>query len=174
MVDDQQQPMLQALKSNLERFAMQQKLEKAVLAIAVRNQDESQLKGLRQIFSALDTDQDGVLSVEEVERGLELSEVDIDPEMEAELEHILSVTGRVTYSDFMAMMMDRAIMCEESVVKEAFSIFDRNRDGRLDIEELSAVLKEDAGDLVRDYGDGNTLNLAQFRNLLSVMAAGKN
>ena len=53
-----------------------------------------------------------------------------------------------------------------------FSIFDRNRDGRLDIEELSAVLKEDAGDLVRDYGDGNTLNLAQFRNLLSVMAAG--
>jgi calcium-dependent protein kinase len=174
MVDDQQQPMLQALKSNLERFAMQQKLEKAVLAIAVRNQDESQLKGLRQIFSALDTDQDGVLSVEEVERGLELSEVDIDPEMEAELEHILSVTGRVTYSDFMAMMMDRAIMCEESVVKEAFSIFDRNRDGRLDIEELSAVLKEDAGDLVRDYGDGNTLNMAQFRNLLTVMAAGKN
>jgi calcium-dependent protein kinase len=173
MVDDQAQPMLQALKSNLERFAMQQKLEKAVLAIAVRNQDESQLKGLRQIFSALDTDQDGVLSVEEVERGLELSEVDIDPEMEAELEHILSVTGRVTYSDFMALMMDRAIMCEESVVKEAFSIFDRNRDGRLDIEELTAILKEDAGDLVRDYGDGNTLNLAQFRNLLSVMAAGK-
>jgi Ca2+-binding EF-hand superfamily protein len=74
----------------------------------------------------------------------------------------------------MAMMMDRAIMCEESVVKEAFSIFDRNRDGRLDIEELSAVLKEDAGDLVRDYGDGNTLNMAQFRNLLTVMAAGKN
>jgi len=84
------------------------------------------------------------------------------------------VTGRVTYSDFMAMMMDRAMMCEESVVKEAFSIFDRNRDGRLDIEELSAVLKEDAGDLVRDYGDGSTLNLGQFRNLLSVMAASKN
>ena len=29
---------------------------------------------------------------------------------------------QVTYSDFMAMMMDRAIMCEESVVKEASAL----------------------------------------------------
>lgn len=171
VVEDPNQPMLAHLKNNLERFAMQQKLEKAVLAIAVRNQDDTQLRGLRQIFSALDTDQDGVLSVDEVERGLELAEVDIDPEMEAELEHLLSITGRVTYSDFMVMMMDRNVMCEEPVVQEAFSIFDRNRDGALDIDELSAVLKEDATQLVRDHGDGQSLNLDQFRKLLLTMAA---
>ena len=33
------------------RFAQKRRLEKAVLAIAVRNQDESALQGLRQIFS---------------------------------------------------------------------------------------------------------------------------
>merc|ERR1719456_1305165 len=140
MVDEQQQPMLQALKSNLEKFAHKQRLERAVLAIAVRNKDESQIKGLKQIFSALDQDQDGVLSVEEVERGLELAEMSLDAAMDEELEDIASQNGRVTYSDFLAMMLDRSVLCEESVVKESFAIFDRNRDGRLDVLELSAVL----------------------------------
>ena len=124
VVGAEAEPTLQLLKANLERFAQQQRLERAVMAIAARNQDESQLKGLRQIFSALDT--------------------------------------------------DRAVLCEESVVQESFSIFDRNCDGRLDVDELSAVLGGgDAESLVQEYGDGMALDYAQFKELLAHLAQKK-
>jgi len=170
IVGDQEQ--LQLLRTNLEQFAQKRRLEKAVLAIAVRNQDESALQGLRQIFSALDQDQDGILSVEEVERGLELAEVDLDPEMEAELEHLATRQGRVTYSDFLALMVDRAVLCEESVVKESFSIFDRRRDGRLDVDELAVALgnPDEAQALIHEYGDGDSLDYSQFKELLAHLA----
>lgn len=170
IVGDQEQ--LQLLRTNLEQFAQKRRLEKAVLAIAVRNQDESALQGLRQIFSALDQDQDGILSVEEVERGLELAKVDLDPEMEAELEHLATRQGRVTYSDFLALMVDRAVLCEESVVKESFSIFDRRRDGRLDVDELAVALgnPDEAQALIHEYGDGDSLDYSQFKELLAHLA----
>jgi calcium-dependent protein kinase len=167
-----QEPNLQLLRSNLEKFASKQRLEKAVLAIAVRNRDESQLKDLKKIFSALDQDQDGVLSVEEVERGLELAEMSLDVEMDAELEHIAAKNGRVTYSDFLAMMLDKSALCEENTLKEAFGIFDRNRDGCLDVLELSAVLGKgaDAEGIVQEFGDGDALDFRGFQALLSHMA----
>lgn len=48
-------------------FSARNKLEKAVAAIAVRSADSAKLKNLSSIFSALDVDQDGVLSLDEVE-----------------------------------------------------------------------------------------------------------
>jgi len=71
-------------------------------------------------------------------------------------------------------MSDRSLMLEDSTVSEAFNIFDRNGDGKLDFEELSKVMEAGPAQAALDnYGDGESMGVEQFKGLLANLARGR-
>uniref|UniRef100_A0A7S1QHN5 Non-specific serine/threonine protein kinase n=1 Tax=Alexandrium catenella TaxID=2925 RepID=A0A7S1QHN5_ALECA len=119
------------------------KLRKAALhVIAGHLEDTSPTKSLREIFTALDTNEDGYLCMNELTWGLERRGV---REVPADLDEIFegvdfTGTGAIDYTEFLAANLDRKSYLNEDACRHAFSVFDRDGDGKLSKHELTKVL----------------------------------
>lgn len=126
---------------NLLNFSTQHLLKKAALNIIagfIREEDE---KPLRDVFTSLDHNNDGTLSLYELSRGLVESKhasLDVEQLMEAVDS---DGSGSIDYMEFLAAAMDRSLYLTESYCRAAFGTFDLNNDGRISSEELNAVLR---------------------------------
>jgi calcium-dependent protein kinase len=144
---------------SLRSFRSQNKLKKAALHIIAGQLNESQIKALRDVFTVLDANGDGLLTSKEMKEGLLKSGLtDIPADLQQIMEDVDSDgSGVIDYTEFLAATVDRRNYTEESVVWEAFRIFDKNGDGNISKEELAEVL-----------GDGSVKNIIgeEIENLL--------
>ncbi|CAE7334779.1 CPK2 [Symbiodinium sp. CCMP2456] len=130
---------------NLRAFAAQSRFRRAALAVVATQLSSSEMRQLRQAFTAIDTDNSGTLTLEEVHEALKSMDVD----MPSDLERILAAIdvggkGHLNYSEFLAAAVDhQSFLCEE-VCWNAFKYFDRNDDGFISHSELTKLLEHDA------------------------------
>merc|ERR1712139_385399 len=94
---------------------------------------------------ALDENSDGLLTVNEMKEGLQRCGL---KEIPADLQQIMKDvdsdgSGVIDYTEFLAATLDKKVYMAEDVCWQAFRIFDRNGDGKIDKKELSAVLNDD-------------------------------
>jgi len=148
--------------SNLRGFRGQNKLKKAALQVLARQLNEDELKGLRDVFMALDGNGDGKLTVAEMKEGIAKSGLkEIPPDLQAIMEDVDSDgSGEIDYTEFLAATLDKRVYMKEDVCWQAFRVFDRNGDGKISKEELAQVLGD--GEVKDKCGDGALQAVAEM------------
>jgi len=156
------------LVDNLKGFRSQNKLKKAALHVIAGQMGEQQIKALRDVFTQLDKNGDGLLNSAEMKEGfLKGGLKDIPADLQQILEEVDSDgSGVIDYTEFLAATLDKKVYMQENVCWQAFRIFDRNGDGKIDKHEIQNVLNSDdvkdvanreMGDILKDIdknGDG--------------------
>merc|ERR1712062_77855 len=138
--------------SNFRRFRSQNKLKKAAIHYIASHMDDAQIKVLREVFTSLDANCDGLLSINELKQGLaEASFAEIPVDLQQLLADVDSDgSGVIDYTEFLAASLDKLLYIQESAVWEAFQYFDQNGDGKISKEEIAAVLNDEG--VSRAYG----------------------
>ena len=133
------------LKINIDSlltFQNSNKLRKVVLTfIASRLRDE-EVKNIKNIFSRMDKDKKGTLTLQELKTGLEES---LSPEDNINIEQLFESidtdhSGRIDYTEFIAATMDQKLYLKEEKLYEAFNAFDHDSTGKISIEDIKKFL----------------------------------
>jgi len=129
---------------NLSGFRSQNKLKKAALHVIASQLNDEQIRGLREIFVALDANGDGTLTLVEMKNGLEKAQLkEIPPDLQAIMEDIdTSGNGQIDYTEFLASTIDTQKHIKADVCWQAFRAFDKNGDGVISLEELKEVIRD--------------------------------
>jgi calcium-dependent protein kinase len=144
-----------SLVDNLKSFRSQNKFKKAALHVIASQLGEVQIKALRDVFMALDGNGDGLLTVSEMKEGLQKAlkpgsngdsdkPYDLPPDLVQILEEVDSDgSGVIDYTEFLAATLDRKVYMAEDVCWQAFRLFDKNGDGKIDKKEIAQVLNDE-------------------------------
>jgi len=150
---------------NLRGFRSQNKLKKAALQCIANQLSDTQIKNLRETFMSLDSNGDGLLTVNELKEGLAKAGLkEIPPDLQDIMQHIDSDgSGVIDYTEFLAATLDKKLYLQEDVCWAAFRIFDKNGDGKICEQELKEVLG--------DQDVGNVVGADRLKELMSQIDA---
>jgi len=130
------------LVDNLRRFGQTNRFQQIAVTAVAHQLPEEQISKLRATFIAMDKDNDGSLSLEEMHKGMctmVANTKDLTKIME---EMDFNHDGHVSYTEFLAATMDR-LGENEALCWRAFKAFDLDGDGFITLEELRQVLADD-------------------------------
>ena len=112
--------------------------------IANQMTDEQTLQKARTAFLQWDTDQNGVLSRDEIEENMaricqyfNMEEPDVQNMFEAA---DIDGDGQIDFTDFLAAATDKRKLLTLSNLKRTFKMLDRDGDGYINLEDISAHL----------------------------------
>lgn len=126
---------------NLQKFNAQNKLEKSILSFISNNiMDDGANKELIQVFKAIDKNNDGRLSREEIINGYK--ELGLSTEHAQEIINKIDSdqSGLVDYSEFITATQDWKKVCEKDFLEKTFKTYDIGRDGNLSLSELKQLI----------------------------------
>jgi len=136
--------------NTLKSFVNSEKLKKVALTYIATQLSGSEIEELAKLFQKLDTNGDGVLSLEEMQAGLKgLSHRSKDIE---EIMKNLDTdkSGEIDYTEFIAATMEANLYLKEERLAAAFRMFDKDGDGKITAEELMEVLEKEDGSAKKD------------------------
>jgi len=141
LAPNSQEGLLYLNPENLTNYKNSNKLKKAVLTFIASRLKDDDIKVLKDVFIALDTNKDGTLTLEEVKAGVgSLKDNNINVE-----EVFSSIdtdgSGVINYTEFLAASIDQKVYLKEERLYEAFRAFDKDGSGKISIEEIKAVMK---------------------------------
>lgn len=136
----------QTMLANLQSFHSQSKFKKAVLHIIAHQLHDEKVETLRDIFTTMDVDGKGSLTHEDVRLGIERAGLkDVPRDMQEIMDSVdADGSGMIDYTEFIAAAIERKVYSDESVLFEAFQVFDRNNHGVITSFELKEVLGDDS------------------------------
>jgi calcium-dependent protein kinase len=147
---------------SLQNYKHINKFKKAVLTFIASRLREDEIQTLKDIFTAIDKNSDGKLTLEEIKEGMSSFGGKINVEEVFKSIDIMH-TGAINYTDFIAATMDQKIYLKKEKLYEAFRAFDKDGSGKISLEEIKTVLQEKDEDmdkykdLIKKYdinGDG--------------------
>ena len=132
---------------NLSKFREQSQLSTAVVTFITNylmNDDE--LKLLKKLFFELDVKGVGVITRDELFRGME--ECFGNKITREEVDKIFSNidydnNGTISFDEFVKAAIDKKKLLTEEKLKAAFALFDRNGDGDIEAKELKEVIGDE-------------------------------
>ena len=135
---------------NITEFCAEQKLQQATLAFLVHNfAPKEELNELKKIFFAFDKNGDGKLSKEEFVKGLTNNNNNLnsilksDGSIEGLLKNIDSDNnGYIGFEEFLMASINKEKILNETNLKLAFNVFDRDKSGGISQNELKYILGE--------------------------------
>jgi len=147
----------------MKGFSAVNRFKKTALQVIAHRLDDKSIKNLREQFHRMDLNGDGKLTLSELQKafstisGANRGMADIDA-----MFHQIDVdnSGEIGYTEFLAAMIEGKTYNDEESCWEAFRIFDRDGDGSITIDELQAMLKDNAE--VADKMGSRTEEVAQL------------
>lgn len=146
----------------LRRFAGQGRLKKIALTVIAQQLKEDDIKNLKETFALLDKNQDGTLTISEIQTGMKNHQIELPEDF---IETLKSVdtdgSGQIDYTEFIAASLTKQQYSRKEMIWAAFRKFDKDGDGQITKQELKEVLKEDDGKIAALIaeadldGDGN-------------------
>jgi calcium-dependent protein kinase len=167
-----------ALMANIKSFALKSKMQKAVYFYIINQlTSHEDRKELIEVFKILDRNQDGVISRQEIVRGLRfVNQYISDGEVSAIMARIdQNHDNCIDYTEFVAAAIDRRKILSEDKITQCFRIFDKDNSGKISLAEFKEVFQ--SKNIVDDEvwvkmikevdknGDGE-IELQEFRDLL--------
>jgi calcium-dependent protein kinase len=130
---------------NLKAFRSMHKMKKAALHVIAHQIGDDAIRELRDLFTSLDKDGNGTLTVQEMKDGIEksgLSNQTID--LKAILEDVdADGSGVIDYTEWIASTLNMKQYFQEDVLWAAFKVFDRDGNGKISKDELANIVLED-------------------------------
>ncbi|RVX07899.1 Calcium-dependent protein kinase 19 [Vitis vinifera] len=124
-------PIDSAVLSRMKQFRAMNKLKKLALKVIAENLSEEEIKGLKAMFTNMDTDKSGTITYEELKSGLarlgsRLSETEVQQLMEAA---DVDGNGTIDYIEFITATMHRHRLERDEHLYKAFNYFDKDNSG---------------------------------------------
>ncbi|XP_030469627.1 calcium-dependent protein kinase 2-like [Syzygium oleosum] len=139
-------PIDNAVLSRMKQFRAMNEMKKLALKVIATNFSEEDIKGLKAMFTNMDTDNSGTITFEELKSGLarlgsRLSETEVKQLMEAA---DVDGNGSIDYIEFISATMHRHKLERDEHLHKAFQYFDKDGSGYITKDELEAAMKEHA------------------------------
>lgn len=149
-------PIDSAVLSRMKQFRAMNKLKKLALKVIAENLSEEEIKGLKTMFTNMDTDKNGTITYEELKTGLarlgsRLSETEVKQLMEAA---DVDGNGTIDYIEFISATMHRYRLERDEHLYKAFLYFDKDNSGYITRDELESAMKE--------YGMGDEASIKEI------------
>ncbi|XP_059318068.1 calcium-dependent protein kinase 29-like [Lycium ferocissimum] len=142
-------PIDSAVLIRMKQFRAMNKMKKLALKVIAENLSEEEIKGLKQMFSNIDTDGSGTITYEELKTGLSRLGSKLN---EAETKQLIEAadvdkSGTIDYIEFITATMHRHRLEREENLYKAFQYFDKDNNGFITRDELRhALTKYGMGD----------------------------
>lgn len=130
--------------SNMAKFHANSKLKQATLAfIASQLLLIEEKEVIDEVFRALDTNSDGKLTPDEIKSGYkEFYDKELTDEEVHDIVKRVNFRGNgaIDYSEFLVASMFEKNLLDEKRLKAAFKMFDKDKDGYIDADNLTEVM----------------------------------
>uniref|UniRef100_A0A803NIR4 non-specific serine/threonine protein kinase n=1 Tax=Cannabis sativa TaxID=3483 RepID=A0A803NIR4_CANSA len=132
-----------AVMSRLKQFSAMNKLKKMALRVIAESLSEEEIAGLREMFTAMDTDNSGAITFDELKAGLRrygstMKDTEIRDLMEADVDN----SGTIDYGEFIAATVHLNKLEREEHLLAAFQYFDKDGSGYITVDELQQACAE--------------------------------
>ncbi|XP_059647357.1 calcium-dependent protein kinase 26 isoform X2 [Cornus florida] len=133
-----------AVLSRLKQFSAMNKLKKMALRVIAESLSEEEIAGLKEMFQAMDTDNSGAITFDELKAGLRrygstLKDTEIRDLMEAA---DVDNSGTIDYGEFIAATIHLNKLEREEHLMAAFQYFDKDGSGYITVDELQQAWAE--------------------------------
>lgn len=135
----------------LKDFQKSKKLKKAALTYLASRTTDNDVHEEMQIFFKLDQNKDGYITLKELKEGMkDLDNIDEITEILKGVD--IDNNGAINYTEFIAATLDtNAYIKEKNKIKDAFKVFDKDGDGKIDEEEIKLAFNLDNTDGMYKY-----------------------
>ncbi|GMI84155.1 calcium-dependent protein kinase 17 [Hibiscus trionum] len=145
-----------AVLTRLKQFKAMNQFKKVALKVIAGCLSEEEIRGLKEMFKGMDTDNSGTITLQELRQGLakqgtKLSEYEVKQLIEAA---DADGNGTIDYEEFITATMHMNRMDREEHLYHAFQHFDKDNSGYITTEELEHALRE--------YGITDRKNIKQI------------
>ncbi|KAL9232563.1 hypothetical protein vseg_007662 [Gypsophila vaccaria] len=135
----------ETVKARLRQFSVINKLKKRALRVIAEHLSKEEVAGIREKFELMDTGNRGKIGADELKAGLyklghQISEADVQILMEA---GDVNKDGYLDCGEFVAIAVHLKKMDNDEHLREAFSFFDQNESGYIEMEELRDALADE-------------------------------
>ncbi|KAL1827871.1 hypothetical protein ACET3Z_006283 [Daucus carota] len=133
-----------AVLSRLKQFSAMNKLKKMALRVIAESLSEEEIAGLKEMFKAMDTDNSGAITFDELKAGLRkygstLKDTEIRDLMDAA---DVDNSGSIDYGEFVAATIHLNKLEREEHLMAAFQYFDKDSSGYITVDELQQACAE--------------------------------
>ncbi|XP_054777969.1 calcium-dependent protein kinase 2-like [Prosopis cineraria] len=137
-------PIDSAVLLRMKQFRAMNKLKKLALKVIAENLSEEEIKGLKAMFTNMDTDNSGSITYEELKTGLarigsQLSEAEVKQLMDAA---DVDGNGTIDYIEFISATMHRHRLERDEHLYKAFQYFDKDNSGYITRDELETAMTQ--------------------------------
>lgn len=161
--------------ASLKDFIHHNKLKKLALGVIAQQLTEGEIGQLRDVFESMDTDQTGVVSIQELAEAMRKGGFGV---LEEEVKTLLggldvNANNRVDYSEFLAATLRRNQFLREERLHRAFDHFDVDGTGKISYENLVDVMgsEEHAKEIMHDV-DLNHDGFISYEEFSAMMEKG--
>lgn len=159
--------------NNLRGFVETNRFKKLALQAVAYSTRYEDIAHLQTLFEDIDEDKDGYITFEEFKKALK-DHPNVSPALAKKIFNAMDVdnTQKVHLNEFIAATMNKNLMEDERILREAFRKLDINDTGEIDIIDLKAVLgqnfsAEAISRMFKEFAGGNSktmtkLNMEQF------------
>ncbi|KAE8692893.1 Calcium-dependent protein kinase 7 [Hibiscus syriacus] len=141
-------PLGDVVKSRLKQFSMMNRFKRKALRVIAEFLSVEEVEDLKVMFNKMDTDNDGIVSTEELKAGFR----NFGPQLaESEVQMLIEAVdangkGTLDYGEFLAVSLHLQRMANDEHLRKAFSYFDKDGNGFIEPDELRDALMEDGAD----------------------------
>ncbi|KAM0950365.1 putative protein kinase CAMK-CDPK family [Dioscorea sansibarensis] len=137
----------ETVKARLQQFSVMNKFKKRALRVVAEHLSVEEAADIREMFQAMDTNNTGKLTLEELKFGLhklghQIADADVRILMDAA---DVDGNGTLDYGEFVAVSIHLKKIGNDEHLHRAFAYFDQNKSGYIEIKELRDCLADDLG-----------------------------
>ncbi|KAL1812485.1 hypothetical protein ACET3Z_022550 [Daucus carota] len=141
-------PLGDIVRTRLKQFSLMNRFKKKALRVIAEHLTIEEVEVIRDMFALMDTDSDGKVTYEELKAGLrKVGSQLAEPEIKL-LMDVADVDGNgvLNYGEFVAVTIHLQRMENDEHFRKAFTFFDKNGNGYIELDELRDALADESGE----------------------------
>ncbi|KDP31193.1 hypothetical protein JCGZ_11569 [Jatropha curcas] len=145
-------PLGDIVRTRLKQFSLMNRFKKKALRVIAEHLSVEEVEVIRDMFSLMDTDNDGKVTYEELRAGLrKVGSQLAEPEIKMLME-VADVDGNgvLDYGEFVAVTIHLQKMENDEHFRRAFMFFDKDGSGYIELDELREALADESGETDND------------------------